>query len=426
MYSMRYMHRGMRHKHRSNSHEPLPSGVALQGKAARVSGLDDLRIAVVHEWLAAKAGSEFVFEHLAEAFPTADLFALTREPGLSFAAPGRSIRTTFLQCTALTRDNRGLTLPLMPLAWKTIRGRRDYDLVITSAHAFAREFPAGDARQLSYVHAPMRYAWTPELDPRAAPNTAVVSAARGVLRWADLRRVPAVGAFVANSAEVAGRIQTFYGRSAEVVHPPVQVHDLIERPARREGYALALSRWIAYKHLDVAIEACALAGVPLVVGGSGPEEQRLRALARATGGDVRFVVQPSRREVAQLMSGASVFVFPPFEDFGIVAVEAQAAGVPVVALGAGGALDTVHDGVTGVLAASQTGEDFAAAIEKCLALDASAETCRQHAWRFRPERFHQRMRALAGALMQCPESSTSGGSPRPTPTMRTTAEERQR
>ncbi|MEZ5411917.1 MAG: glycosyltransferase [Acidimicrobiales bacterium] len=218
---------------------------------------------------------------------------------------------------------------------------------------------------------------------------------------------------VANSTEVAGRIQAFYGRSAAVVHPPVQVDDLINRPARREGYALALSRWIAYKHLDVAIEACALARIPLVVAGSGPEEQRLRALAGAAGGDVRFVVQPTRREVAHLMSGASVFVFPPFEDFGIVAVEAQAAGVPVAALAAGGALDTVRDGVTGVLAATQTAEDFAQAIERCLALDVSVDTCRQHAWRFRPERFHKQMRGLAEALMRGPGDA---GPDRPIPT----------
>jgi glycosyltransferase involved in cell wall biosynthesis len=379
-----------------------------------LTGLDDLRIAVVHEWLAAKAGSEFVFEQLAEAFPTADLFALTREPSLSFVAAGRSIRTTFLQHTSLTRERRGLTLPLMPLAWKAIRGRGTYDLVITSAHAFAREFPMGGARHLSYVHAPMRYVWSPELDPRASRDSRFVQAARAALRWVDRRRVHTVDQLVANSTEVAVRIRACYGRSAEVVHPPVRMDDLIDLPTRRAGYALALSRWIAYKRLDVAIEACALAGVPLIVAGSGPEEPRLRRLARAAGGDVRFVVQPSRDEVGDLMAGASVFVFPPYEDFGIVAVEAQAAGLPVVALAAGGALDTVRNGVTGVLAEAQTAEAFSAAIERCLALSASAETCRRYAWGFRPERFRDQLRGLAATMMLCP--APPGGSPVLTPT----------
>ena len=200
---------------------------------------------------------------------------------------------------------------------------------------------------------------------------------------------------VANSSEVAGRIGRFYRCEADVVHPPVQVADLLAQPARREGYAIALSRWISYKRLDVAIEACARVGLPLVVAGSGPEEPRLRATARRLGADVQFVVQPSRRELVDLLAGASLFVFPPHEDFGIVAVEAQAAGVPVVALGAGGALDTVLDGVTGVLAASQSVDDFARAIDRCLTAEISPGSCRRHAWVYRPERFRSRMRELA-------------------------------
>lgn len=362
--------------------------------------LNDLRIAVVHEWLSAKAGSEFVFEQLAEAFPTADLFALTREPSVLFAPRDRQIHTSFLQRFAVTRERRELTLPLMPLAWKTIPGRGRYDLVITSAHAFAREFPLGGARHLSYVHAPMRYAWSPELDPRASGDSPLGRFARSVLRAADRRRVVTVDRMVANSWEVADRISTFYARRADVVHPPVQIEDLLARPARREGYALALSRWIPYKRIDLAIEACGLAGVQLVVGGSGPEEQRLRELARRLGSDVEFVVQPGREALADLMAGASVFIFPPHEDFGIVAVEAQAAGVPVVALGAGGALDTVRDGETGVLSPTQTPDDFALALEKCLAMDALPEVCRAHAWGFRPERFRSQMRTLAAVMFE--------------------------
>lgn len=365
-----------------------------------MSGFEHLRIAVVQEWLAAKAGSEFVFEQLAEAFPSADLFALTRDPSLQFVDDGRDIQTTFLQRFQVTRERRDLTLPIMPLAWKTIRGRDQYDLVITSAHAFAREFPLGDAKHLSYVHAPMRYAWSPELDARTASDSPLSRLARSALRAADRRRVSTVDEMVANSSEVADRIATFYRRQAEVVHPPVKVDDLLHLPARREGYALALSRWISYKKMDVAVEACARAGVPLVVAGSGPEEARLRDLARQLGSEVTFVIQPSRAEVADLMAGASVFVFPPHEDFGIVAVEAQAAGVPVVALEAGGALDTVRNGVTGVLAPSQSPADFALAIEKCLAMDLSPEACRNHAWDFRPERFRAQMQDLAADVLE--------------------------
>lgn len=355
-----------------------------------MTSIDAMRVALVHEWLEERAGSEQVFEQLAATFPRADLYALSVRRTVPFQLDGRPVRTTFLD-RIQHRAGRAVTLPLMPVAWTALRG--SYDLVITSSHAFAKWFgPARRAVHLSYTHTPARYLWAPEIDSRTA--SALIAPGRRLLRALDARSARWVDSFAANSSSVADRICGAYRRRARVIPPPVDTEFFTPGGARAD-FVLAVSRFIGYKRLEIAIEAAAVAGVPLVVAGHGPTERRLRALAQRRHPDgIRFEIAPSRERLRDLYRQARAFVFPTHEDFGIVAVEAQACGTPVVALGRGGALDTVVDGTTGILVDDQSPAAFAEGITRCLDLPGDvARVCRANAERFSVHRFRDAIHA---------------------------------
>jgi glycosyltransferase involved in cell wall biosynthesis len=352
-------------------------------------------MAIAHEWLASRAGSEKTYEAMAEAFPQADLYALTATPGVRFEFGGRRVQTTLLDRTRFTRERRELTLPVMPLAWRTIPVHDDYRVVLTSSHACVRAFPpARKATHFCYVHAPMRYAWDPDIDSRSRlMGLPGMGTALSALRRWDARTARTVDHFAANSTEVAGRIRRFYGRESRVLHPPVDV-DWFTPPApgAARDRVLAVSRFIPYKRLDLVIEACALARLPLTVAGSGPDESRLRALAEQAGADVRFEISPSDERLRELYRGAIALVFPALEDFGIVPVEAQACGTPVIGIDQGGLRDTVVDGRTGYLVARQDARALAEAVERIAREPLSESDCRQNAERFSRQRFMQELR----------------------------------
>ena len=356
------------------------------------------RVALAHEWLDARAGSEKVFEALARLLPAADLFALTRSQGVPFDLGGREVTTTFLQRAGPLRDRRDLTLPLMPLAWSLQRAGR-YDLVITSSHACAKGFrPGRRATHLCYCHTPLRYAWDPQVDLRArglGPGRRALLAAlrrwdRGSTRWVD--------SFAANSTVVRDRIRDRYDRDAVVIAPPVDTEFFQPGDRASPPFALALSRFIPYKRLDLAIATCVRLGLPLTVAGSGPGEASLRALAAPAGHLVTFEIRPTDERLRELYQQAAVVLFPAEEDFGIVPVEAQACGTPVVAFGRGGALDTVVDGRTGALVADQDAASFASAVEAVLGAGDRRDACRRNAERFSPAVFAARVTEwIAGA-----------------------------
>ena len=346
------------------------------------------RVALVHEWLQSRSGSEKTFEQMAEAFPEADLFALTENASVDFHFD-RSVQTTALQRSQMLNNRRDLSLPLMPLAWKALRSRQ-YDVVVTSSHAFARFFPAPGAVHLSYVHTPLRYAWLPDIDGRG--SSPLLGPARWALRAIDRRSVAKVKAFAANSNVVRERVERFYGRSATVIFPPVDVdffraaHD-----TPREEFVLGVSRWIPYKRLDLVIRAAELVGLPVVLAGGGPLRDELEEMARTASVPVRLMHDPTNEQLRHLYRTASALIFPAEEDFGIVPVEAQAAGTPVVALRAGGALDSVRDGITGVLVDAQTPHHFAAGIQEALGLPAADWTT--HVEQFSAVSFRDSLRA---------------------------------
>ncbi len=345
-------------------------------------------MAVVHEWIGAYAGSEQVFEAIAGVFPRADLIALSYEPGVRLPLAGRRVQTTFLDRAGL-RNRRSLTLPFMPVAWRAL-GKNKYDVVVSSHHAFAHTNRLADVgTHLSYVHSPARYLWSPEIDSRGAAR--YLGPVKSALRNVDLAASKRVTAYAANSTAVAERIQKFWARDATVIHPPVRVDFFgaaaAQSPTR--DYVLGVGRWIPYKNLHRVIEAADLAGMPVKIAGRGPDRSRIVAAAEAASVPVELIEAPSDDALRELYRNAACLVFPTIEDFGIVPVEAQAAGTPVVAVAAGGVADTVRDGRTGFLVSESTPEALSERIRDVGRID-SLE-CRNNAARFTRAAFDTRM-----------------------------------
>lgn len=334
---------------------------------------------------------------MAQAFPGADLFALTYRTAVDFDFGGRTVNTTFLDRWGALRTRRALTLPVMPLAWRAIRIPRAYDRVLTSSHACVKAFPpARAALHFCYCHSPMRYAWEPGLDRRNSNIRLPVDAGLACLRRWDRRSSESVDSFAANSSAVQDRIAQYYGRSSRVIFPPVDVDFYTPSNDGERTHVLAVSRFVPYKRLDLAIEACAKVGAPLVLAGSGPGERSLRQLAATRGADVTFEVSPSDQRLRTLYRSAVALLFPAHEDFGIIPVEAQACGTPVVSLDVGGARDTVAQGVSGYRVSRQDAIEIADALLAIQEHPPSPEACCANARRFSRDRFAHELRAWVG------------------------------
>jgi glycosyltransferase involved in cell wall biosynthesis len=272
-----------------------------------------------------------------------------------------------------------------------------YDLVISTSHCAAKSVVVPRrARHICYCHSPMRYAWD-QFDSYFGPDQ--VGALRSRLmrpllarmaRW-DAATAPRVDRFIANSRYVAGRIRRYYNREATVVYPPVDTDFYQPDPARRPEFFLIVSAMVPYKRLDIAIRACRAAGAPLKIVGWGPEEARLRALA---GPDVEFLGWVADEEVRRLYQSSLAVLMPGVEDFGMVPVEAQACGRPVVALAEGGALESVVDGRTGVLVQDRSEDAFANGLREVTSRSYDMAEIRRHAEGFSRARFQQQFAAI--------------------------------
>lgn len=345
------------------------------------------RVALVHDWLVHPGGAESVLRSFLRLFPEAPVYTavLRPDPPLAEMLEGRDVRTSFLQGLPKVGRYYRTLLPLMPSAFRSL-DLSGFDLVLSSSHAFSKAVTVDPgAIHVCYCHTPPRYLW----DLYDEYNPGLAGALRApVLRWlrkVDARVAAEVDRFVANSGHVADRIQRCYGMKATVVYPPVDLDRF--HPSPRGGVEdcfAAGGRLVPYKKIDVAVRAASIGGFRLKVFGEGPERRRLERLAGPT---VEFLGRVDDERLAELLSRSQALLFPNEEDFGILPVEAQAAGRPVIALGRGGARETVQDGVTGVLYDDDSPGGLARAVEVFTAGSWDRYACVEHAGRFGRDRF---------------------------------------
>jgi glycosyltransferase involved in cell wall biosynthesis len=360
-----------------------------------------VKIALVHDWLTGMRGGEKALEVLCERFPNAELFTLVHVPGsVSPTIERLPIHTSFIQQLPGAARHYRYFLPLFPAAVERFDLGR-FDVVVSVSHCCAKSvITAVGARHLCYCLTPMRYAWD-QFDAYFGPQrigrlgSRLMRPVMGRLaRW-DRDTACRVGRYVAISHYVAGRIRRYYNREAIVVYPPVDTRFFCPDGGGAARYALIVSALVPYKRLDLAISACALARIPLKIVGTGPER---RALERLAEGCTEFLGRRTDEEVRELYRRAAVVLLPGEEDFGIVPLEAQACGRPVVALGRGGALETVVSGTTGILVNDPTREAFAEAIREAVGRRFDPADIRRNAERFGRERFGDELEALVGDM----------------------------
>lgn len=350
-----------------------------------------MKAAIVHDWLTGRRGGEKVLEAFCRIFPGADIFTLIYVPG-KLGAPieqHRIVASWLNRIPGAGRFYRSL-LPLMPAAIESF-DLRGYDLVISSSHAVAKgaSVPPG-VPHICYCHTPMRYAWLPaenyfSFGRFRRTRKLLLAGWRARLKRGDLRSNSTVTHFLANSQNVRQRIREFYGRDATVLHPPVDTEFFTPGPAGESGgYFLAVSALEPYKRVDLAIRAVRRLGGRLVVAGSGTQA---RALRRIAGGNVEFAGWVSDQRLRELYRGCRALIFPGLEDFGMVPVEAQACGRPVVAYGRGGACETVSPGLTGVFFAEQSEDALVDALQRLERIEFDAEAARRNSLRFSVARF---------------------------------------
>jgi glycosyltransferase involved in cell wall biosynthesis len=375
-------------------------------------GAAEQNIALVHDWLTGMRGGEKCLEPLCRHFPNAPLYTLFHESGSTAPAiEQRAIKTSFLQRLPGARRHYRYLLPLMPWAAERLRIDEPVRLVLSFSHAVAKSVRAPDGiPHVCYCFTPMRYVWQmrEHYFPTTAGKPEGVFAGRvrggiGLARSAVLDAIQAwdretsrrVTHFVACSQTVAERIWQCYGRTSRVIHPPVDTQFYTPAPVKREEFYLCVSALVPYKRIDLAIRACRRLGRRLVVIGRGPE---MRKLADLAGGDVQLLGWQSNEVIRDYLRRCRALLFPGEEDFGIVPVEAQACGTPVIAFGRGGATETVVHGEpgrpgTGIYFGEQSVEALSAAM---LQLEeqperACPQLAREHAVRFSAARYERAM-----------------------------------
>jgi glycosyltransferase involved in cell wall biosynthesis len=351
------------------------------------------RVALVHDFLLDVRGAERVFLALCDLFPEADLFtAVYDEQGTEGRFSHRRVHSSFLQRLRPTAASFRALLPLYPYAIEAL-DLRGYDLILSSSSAWAHGvIPSDDAVHVCYCHNPFRYAWNAREETLSARGP-VGRAALGVVfqRWRQWDWIAAqrVDSYVANSETTRRRIRRYFNRDAQVVYPPVETGRFT--PGEVGDFYVVLSELMPHKRIDLAVRAFSRLGLPLVVIGNGPHARMLRRMAGPT---VRFEGRVSDARAAQLLAQARALVVTATEEFGIAAVEAQAAGRPVIALAEGGVRETVREGETGTFYEEPTVEALMEAVSRFdpMAIDPAA--CVENAVRFDVARFQHQMQSV--------------------------------
>ncbi|WKN33472.1 glycosyltransferase family 4 protein [Porifericola rhodea] len=365
-------------------------------------------IAIVHEWFVDHSGSEKVLEQILNVFPEADLFSVVDflPSNLRSFIHHKPVQTTFIQKLPFAKTKYRNYLPLMPLAIEQLNVS-SYDVVISNSHAVSKGVITNSNQvHICYCHSPMRYAW--DLYHQYLNEAGLNHGFKGILaklflhylrQW-DLNTIPRIDHFIANSKYIAARIHKVYKRKAEVIYPPVRVENFTLH-TQKEDFFLTASRFVSYKKIDLIVET--FTNMPeekLIVIGDGPDNKKIRAKA-INSKNIKFLGFQDQQSLISYMQRAKAFIFAADEDFGIIPVEAQACGTPVIAYGRGGSLETVKDGVTGLFFDQQSVQSIQETINRFKNQYRQFDplAIRAHAESFSVIRFQEEIRQLINSRL---------------------------
>jgi len=362
--------------------------------------LENLNIALVHDWLTNVAGAEKVLLVLKEIFPGAPIYTSVFDPLAAKPFAKFNIKTSYLQKLPLVKKKREILIPLTPFAFEQF-DLSEYDLVISSTTMAAKGvITKPDTIHISYCHTPPRYLWDPSVDPRAMSGS-FQGVRRNVIHnmriW-DRLAADRVDHFLANSHYIARRIRKFYDRDADVVYPPVDITKFnIDNSVKQGNHYLYAGRLVNYKKCDIVIKAFNELGLPLHIVGFGPDEMKLRKTAK---GNIKFLGRVSDADLLREYQTAQALIFPAEEDFGIVPIEAMACGTPVIAFNKGGATETIIENETGLFFDQQTPESIMEAIKKFQHLKFDANKIRRQAEKFSVDLFKDNFLAVLSKALE--------------------------
>lgn len=361
-----------------------------------------MKVALVHDWLNGMRGGEKVLEAIVKLFPDADIFTLIYEPEkVSKIINSRTVKHSWVQYLPFTKKKYRYYLPLFPSAIERFN-LSGYELVISSSHCVAKGAIKDEkALHICYCHTPMRYARERYNDYFGPENfnphvERIVRFFIQRLRKWDLSTAGRPDYYIANSKYIAGLIKKHYNRDAEVIYPPVGVNGFKARKENK-GYFLIVSSLVPYKRVDLAIDAFNKLNLPLWVVGSGPQEKKLKKMAEQ---NIRFFGWQEQDNLTDFYSNCRALVFPGIEDFGIVPVEAQACGKPVIAFAAGGALETIKENVTGVFFREQSAEGLIQALNQFDKMTFDCDKIRQFSLGFDAEIFKDKFEAFVDKCLK--------------------------
>ncbi|NDJ63292.1 MAG: glycosyltransferase family 4 protein [Chloroflexi bacterium] len=353
-----------------------------------------MKLALVHDWLNQRGGAEDVLETLVATYPDSPIYTSLYAPDIMpDVYRAWDLRPLWSDRLPGIRAHHQPYLPIYPLAWGGL-DLSEYDVILSNKSGFCHGVQHdAETLHICYCLAPTRYVWQLESyiarEGLGKPAEIALRPLIAALRRWDYAAAQRVDVFIAISTDIQARIQRYYHRTSEIIYPPVAT-DRFQPAATVDDYYLVVSRLIPYKRIDLAVQAATRLGLPLKVGGKGRDLERLQALAGPT---VEFLGYVPDDDLPDLMARCRAFIFPGFEDFGITPVQAQAAGRPVIAYGAGGALDTVIPGQTGVHFTEQTVERLAAALDDFDPAAYDPAVIRAHALQFDTAVFQRQIRA---------------------------------
>ncbi len=362
-----------------------------------------VKVAFVHDWLVTYRGGEKVLEALLSLYPDAPIYTLFyKKEAMPASIRERTIVTPF--GLGLFRKARKLALPFFPSIIESF-DFSEFDLLISTSSCVAKGIvPRKNTKHICYLHSPMRYIWDQQEEyirgVQHIPGAAsVIRSMSPRLRKWDVESAQRVDRFIVNSTFVGERCKEFYNRDSVVVHPPIETDRFnpSKHTTAAKPYYLAAGAFVSYKRFDLAINSCEKLGRKLIIAGSGPAENQLRKLA---GPNTFFESSPSDARFVELMAGAEALLFPGIEDFGMVAVEAMAAGTPVIAFDKGGARDFIVEGETGLFFRESSSESIAQAIERFEKMTFNVDYLTKYAAGYGRDHFLKKMTREIKILLQ--------------------------